>query len=109
MNWRLATGAAMAALTSPALAQNGPQVAAVQVDPDRPDWENPAVNASGTRPASATAFPDESRALALASDRARSSRFLSLDGAWSFAFPPRSTVPPRVSSVPITTCRSGRR
>jgi beta-galactosidase len=54
MNWRLATGAAMAALTSPALAQNGPQVAAVQVDPDRPDWENPAVNARGTRPASAS-------------------------------------------------------
>ncbi len=44
----------------PAFAQNGPQVAAVQVDPSRPDWENPAVNARGSPPRSATAFPYES-------------------------------------------------
>ncbi|MEJ8630980.1 hypothetical protein P0F65_16260 [Sphingomonas sp. I4] len=58
MKWRLAAGAAVVALASPVPAQmNGPQVAPVQVDPSRPDWENPAVNARGTRPASATAFP----------------------------------------------------
>ncbi len=62
MKWRLAAGAAVVALASPVMAQDGPQVAPVQVDPSRPDWENPAVNARGTRPASATAFPYESRA-----------------------------------------------
>ncbi|WP_230481632.1 glycoside hydrolase family 2 TIM barrel-domain containing protein [Sphingomonas sp. Leaf21] len=95
MKWRLVAGVATMALTGPVAAQGGPQVAPVQVDPNRPDWENPAVNARGTRPASATAFPYESRELALANDRTRSSRFLSLDGPWSFAFSPSVDAAPR--------------
>ncbi|MGE7204578.1 glycoside hydrolase family 2 TIM barrel-domain containing protein [Sphingomonas sp. NPDC019816] len=89
MKRQWAAGVAVVGLATAAAAQDwGPQVAAVQVDPSRPDWENPAVNARNTRPATATAFPYESRALALAGDRSRSSRYMSLDGPWSFAFSP---------------------
>ena len=89
MKWQWMTGAAAIGLAAAASAQDsGPRVAAVQVDPSRPEWENPAINARGTRPATATAFPYESRALALAGDRSRSSRYISLDGPWSFAFSP---------------------
>jgi len=65
-----------------------PRVQPVQVDASRPDWENPAVNARGKMPARATAFPFESRALALAGHRTRSARFLSLNGPWRFHFTP---------------------
>ncbi|AIT07134.1 beta-galactosidase [Sphingomonas taxi] len=76
-------------VASAALAQDGaPQVQPVQVDPSRPDWENPAVFARGKLPASATGFPFESRAKALAGDEAASARHVSLDGTWSFAFSP---------------------
>src|SRR3954452_20498715 len=61
-----------------------------QVDPSRPDWENPAVFAIGKEPARATGFPFESRALAIAGDPARSARFLSLDGEWRFSFSPNA-------------------
>ncbi|RZJ85381.1 MAG: hypothetical protein EOO64_00875, partial [Massilia sp.] len=72
-----------------------PRVQPVQVDPARPDWENPAVYARGKLPASATHFAFESRELALAGDRTRSSRHQSLDGLWSFSFSPSSdAVPP---------------
>ncbi len=59
-----------------------------QVDPSRPDWENPAVFAIGKLPARATGFPYESRDKALANDPARSDRFLSLNGLWKFSFSP---------------------
>jgi len=76
-------------VASAALAQDGaPQVQPVQVDPARPDWENPAVFARGKLPASATGFPFESRAKALAGDEAASARHVSLDGTWRFAFSP---------------------
>ncbi|MFT7772175.1 glycoside hydrolase family 2 TIM barrel-domain containing protein [Roseateles sp.] len=70
-----------------------PQVAtlpfdAVQVDPRRPDWENPAVNERGRLPASATMFPYESRDLALRARLQDSSRHLTLDGLWRFHFSP---------------------
>lgn len=52
-----------------------------QVDPARPDWENPAVFAIGKLPARATGFPFEDRDRALAGDMARSARFLTLDCA----------------------------
>ena len=86
----LAAGVAMSvmvlmdAATGAAIAQ--PKVDPVQVDPSRPDWENPAVNARGKLPASATHFPFESRALALAGDMSRWARYLSLDGQWAFHF-----------------------
>lgn len=66
-----------------------------QISADRPDWENPNVNAIGKLPARATTFPFEDRALALKGDMARSSRFLSLDGRWSFAFSPSVDARPR--------------
>ncbi|MFV0623477.1 glycoside hydrolase family 2 TIM barrel-domain containing protein [Sphingomonas sp. ac-8] len=65
-----------------------PKVHPVQVDPSRPDWENPAVFARGKRPARATGFPFESRERALSSDPARSTRYQSLNGLWKFAFSP---------------------
>ncbi|WP_242123383.1 glycoside hydrolase family 2 TIM barrel-domain containing protein [Sphingobium sp. Sx8-8] len=77
------------ALAAAATAQgSAPQVQPVQVDPSRPEWENPAINAIGKLPASATGFPYESRDQALSGDPARSSRFLSLNGAWKFSFSP---------------------
>jgi beta-galactosidase len=77
------------AMAGMAVAQDdAPRVDPVQVDPSRPDWENPAVHARGKLPASATGFAFETRARALAGDLAGSSRFLSLDGQWQFAFSP---------------------
>ncbi|WP_458232377.1 glycoside hydrolase family 2 TIM barrel-domain containing protein [Roseateles sp. P5_E8] len=67
-----------------------PQVQPVQVDASRPDWENPAVFARGKLPASATHFPFESRAAALAGDKTRSVRYQTMDGPWSFSFSPSS-------------------
>lgn len=79
------------ALAAPsAHAQDGPKVQAVQVDPDRPDWENPAINERGKLPARATGFAFESRELALQGDRSQSSRYLSLDGTWKFRFTPNA-------------------
>ena len=70
-----------------ALAQERPVVPmSPQIDASRPDWENPAVFERGKEPARATAFPFESRDLALAGDRAASRRFMSLNGQWSFFF-----------------------
>jgi len=66
-----------------------------QVDPSRPDWENPAVFAIGKLPARATGFPFESRPLAIAGDPARSARFLSLDGQWRFSFSPNAEDLPK--------------
>ncbi|MBJ7414343.1 MAG: DUF4981 domain-containing protein, partial [Niveispirillum sp.] len=65
-----------------------PNLQPVQIDPARPDWENPAINERGKLPASASMFPFESRQAALAGDKARSSRHLSLDGQWHFNFTP---------------------
>ena len=93
MRARIGTLAAssLIALSGVAIAQGGPpQVQPVQIDPARPDWENPAVFAIGKLPARATAFPFESRDAALASDRSRSRRFLSLNGPWKFAFSPNA-------------------
>lgn len=78
--------AAIAAVAAGAVpARDAPRVAPVQVDPSRPDWENPAVNYVGKLPARATGFPFESRAKAIAGHRTRSDRFLLLNGPWSFA------------------------
>ena len=88
---RLLTG--VAALFAPALAQaQGAPVPPIQpqVSAARPDWENPAVHAIGKAPPRATGFPFESRDKAMAGDPARSARFLSLNGAWRFAFSPRA-------------------
>ncbi len=87
--FRLLTGAAsVLAMGSVAQAQGGPQVQPVQIDPSRPDWENPAVFARNKLPASATGFPFETRERALAGVEADSRRYLSLDGEWKFAFSP---------------------
>lgn len=88
MIWMRWIGASLLALSVVASAAEAPRVQPVQVDPSRPDWENPAVFARGKLPARATGFPFESRALALAGDRGKSQRFLSLNGAWKFAFSP---------------------
>ena len=57
-----------------------------QISSDRPDWENPAVFAVNKLPARASGFPFEDRAKAISGKMADSSRFLSLDGKWKFAF-----------------------
>jgi len=58
----------------------------VQVDPARPDWENPAVTARNKMPAHSTGFTFESRDKALSGELAQSNRYVSLDGAWKFHF-----------------------
>jgi beta-galactosidase len=85
----LLAGIAMIA-SNGAVAQEGPRVQPVQVDPSRPDWENPAVFARGKLPARATSFPFESRARAIAGDRSASDRFVSLNGQWKFSFSPNA-------------------
>lgn len=85
--WWLLTTACIV-MPAPAIAAGDPQVQAVQVDPARPDWENPAVFAIGKLPASATGFPYESRELAMAGRPDQSPRFLSLNGQWKFSFSP---------------------
>ncbi|WP_033921985.1 glycoside hydrolase family 2 TIM barrel-domain containing protein [Sphingomonas sp. 37zxx] len=72
--------------SSAAIAQSTIAVAPQQIDASRPDWENPAINARGKLPARATGFPFETRAAALAGDRARSIRFVDLNGEWQFHF-----------------------
>ncbi len=79
----------------PLFAQDVPVPIHPQVSVDRPAWENPAVFAIGKMPARATGFPFESRALAIASRPERSSRFLSLDGLWRFAFAPGVDAAPK--------------
>ena len=84
---RFAAGTAVMALvgiSGVAFAQDGPQIQPVQVDPLRPDWENPTVFERGRMAASATGFPFESRARAMAGELAESERYLSLDGTWKF-------------------------
>lgn len=94
----LAAGAAMSVMVlvgaGAGAAYAQPKVDPVQVDPSRPDWENPAVNARGKLPAVATHFPFESRQLALAGDMGQSARYLSLDGQWAFHFSPSSDDTP---------------
>lgn len=75
----------LAGSAAPAQNRPGPPLSP-QVNPARPDWENPAVFERGKEPARATGFPFESRELALANDRSASQRFLSLNGKWHFAF-----------------------
>ncbi|TCP67630.1 beta-galactosidase [Sphingomonas sp. PP-CE-1G-424] len=87
-------GASMLALTAGVAAQDAPRVQPVQIDAARPDWENPAVFARNKMPASATSFPFETRAAAMAGDPAKSARFLSLDGLWKFALSPSSDAVP---------------
>jgi beta-galactosidase len=66
-----------------------------QVSVDRPDWENPAVFATGKEPARATGFPFESRAKAVAGHRTQSDRFLLLTGPWRFLFSPNADALPK--------------
>ena len=89
MKGQLAIAATMlAGVAMPVLAQNAIQVAPVQVDSSRPDWENPTIHARGKLPARSTAFPFESRDMAIAGDTRQSRRFLDLNGTWQFHFSP---------------------
>ena len=105
----LLTGIAMVLPLSIAEAQDAPRVQPVQVDPARPDWENPAIFARGKLPASATGFPFETQAKALAGDIAASDRYVSLDGQWKFALSPNADVLPTGFERPdydVSTWRS---
>ncbi|KHL25327.1 beta-galactosidase [Croceibacterium mercuriale] len=82
----ISLAALLATAAAPVWAQSVPGVAPVQVDPARPNWENPQVNSVDREPARATGFPFEDRARALAGDPAKSDRFLSLNGQWRFHF-----------------------
>lgn len=90
---RASSALALASLATPCLAQVHDPIQP-QVSSDRPDWENPAVNARGKEPARATGFPFETRDLALANRMEASSRFQSLDGQWKFSFSPNVTSRP---------------
>lgn len=81
--------ALLASVSGHAAAQNAPPAPLQpQIDPQRPDWENPAINYIGRMPAHATGFPFETRDKALAGHRTESKRFLSLNGQWQFSFSP---------------------
>jgi beta-galactosidase len=75
-------------ISAASLAQDPAVPIQPQADAARPDWENPAVFATGKMPARATGFPFESRVKAIAGERARSDRFLPLNGRWKFALSP---------------------
>jgi beta-galactosidase len=59
------------------------------------EWEQPEVVAVNREPMKATFFNFESRDKALAGDKAASSYYRSLDGAWSFAYSPTPETRPR--------------
>ncbi len=88
---------ASAMIAVPAVAQRREPLPVLQpqVDPSRPDWENPAVNAIGKLPARSTGFPFESRDKALAGHRTKSGRFLLLSGDWKFSFSPNAIDLPK--------------
>ena len=52
----------------------------------QPRWMDPSVNRINTMPLHASFFAFESEDLALANDKSRSSRYLSLEGEWKFNF-----------------------
>lgn len=66
-----------------------------QVSSDRPDWENPTVNAINKLPARSSGFPFEDRGKAIAGAMEKSARYLRLDGAWHFAFSDDADQRPR--------------
>lgn len=94
IGWILVAGGALA---SPAAVQSAdiPVPIQPQVSSERPEWENPAVNAINTLPARASGFPFEDREKAIAGIKEKSSRYLSLDGDWYFAFSENSDERPR--------------
>lgn len=65
-------------------AANDRTVAATAKADQRPDWENPQVNAINRLPMRASFFAFEDAALAKAGDPAKSGRFMTLNGQWSF-------------------------
>ncbi|WP_432383476.1 glycoside hydrolase family 2 TIM barrel-domain containing protein [Duganella sp. P38] len=69
-----------------------PLTAAAQ---QRAEWEQPEVVEVNREPMKATFFNFESRQLALAGDKAASRNYLSLDGAWSFAYSPTPDARPK--------------
>ncbi|WP_140986012.1 glycoside hydrolase family 2 TIM barrel-domain containing protein [Asticcacaulis tiandongensis] len=58
------------------------------------EWEQPEVFAQNREPMKATFFNFETRDLAIAGDKSASSRFLSLDGTWSFHHSPNPQARP---------------
>lgn len=76
------------------LAQELRRIDPVQIDGNRPIWENPTINERGRLPARATFFSYESGAKALDNKPDQSERFLSLNGEWSFHFTPDATKRP---------------
>jgi beta-galactosidase len=81
---RLAAGAlALLSLAGAAPASDRVPSAAVKAD-QRPEWENPLVNGINRLPMRTSFFAFEDAALAEAGDPARSARFMTLNGQWSF-------------------------
>ncbi|HEX8601904.1 MAG TPA: glycoside hydrolase family 2 TIM barrel-domain containing protein, partial [Pseudoduganella sp.] len=68
---------------------------AMAADQQRTEWEQPEVVAVNREPMKATFFNFESPDKALAGDKAASSWFRSLDGAWSFAYSPNPEARPK--------------
>ena len=80
-----ALAVALAITPAPGLSQTAPV----------PEWEQPEVVALNREPMKATFFNFESRDKAQAGDKAASSYYRSLDGAWSFAYSPTPDARPR--------------
>jgi beta-galactosidase len=86
-NWITPTALAVALAMAPALGLSQAKPLA--------EWEQPEVVALNREPMKATFFNFETRDKALAGDKAASSYYRSLDGAWSFAYSPTPESRPR--------------
>lgn len=74
----------LSALAILALAGNGPAETGKSPGTALPDWENPQVNGINRLPMHTSFFAYENLDLARGNDPAKSSRFMTLDGEWSF-------------------------
>lgn len=84
MSLRFAAGAlALLSVAGAAPASDRAPATTVKVE-QRPEWENPLVNGINRLPMRTSFFAYENPGLAEAGDPAKSTRFLSLNGQWSF-------------------------
>ena len=90
MRWRIALAAALILGLSPSFSG----LAADTPASVRAEWERPEVFSVGREPPRASFFPFETIVSARTRDRTISTRFLSLDGRWSFKWSPNPSSRP---------------
>ena len=88
----LFAGIALLLAASPLMAQRSGTSAVTE---PQPDWLNPSVNRVNTLPAHTPFFAFETEELGALGDKAKSSRYLSLEGMWTFRFDNDHTTAPK--------------